>query len=348
MSCFLRSSRAPVATLAVSVVSLILFSGAASSDDQALQGFALRNHNPFLQIFGLPPLQSAILAAEGSMTMAVSLDIANNADFGETAAENFLIDGESYFLNVSLRRRMTDWLELGVEVPLVAHDGGFMDSAIINWHDTFDMSNTKRRGPDDQLQFLYERDGLTLYELNSSASGLGDVQLSAAVRLKETNEDGYALAVRSSIKLPTGDDKDLLGSGAADLATGLYVSDSTSLFNRPLDMSGFAGVLLLGDGDVLPDQQKSVVPFGGIVASWQWTDRLAITTQLQAQGAYFDSDIEELGGSTTQLGVGFSYRLRGSGRCLKFAVVEDVTADATTDFALHFAIANRCSVNSPQ
>ena len=344
MSCLLCSGRAPVA---ISAICLLSFSN-AWSDDLALQGFALRNHNPFLQIFGLPPLQSATLAAEGSMTMAVSLDLANNADFGETDVESFLIDGESYFLNVSLRRRITDRLELGVDVPLVVHDGGFMDSAIINWHDTFGMSNTKRRGPDDQLQFLYERDGLTLYELNSGASGLGDVQLGAAIRLKENNEDGYAMAVRTSLKLPTGDDTDLLGSGAADLATALYVSDSKSLFNRPLDLAGFAGVLLLGDGDVLPDQQKSAVPFGGVVASWQWTDRLAITTQLQGQGAYFDSDIEELGGGTTQLGVGFSYRLRGSGRCLKFAVVEDVTADATTDFAFHFAIVNRCSVNSPQ
>ena len=348
MSCFACPGRAPVATLAISAISLILCSAAASSDDQLLQGFALRNHNPFLQVFGLPPLQSATLAPEGSMTMAVSLDLANNADFGETDVENFLIDGESYFLNISLRRRMTDWLELGVDVPLVAHDGGFMDSAIINWHDAFGMSNTKRHGPDDQLQFLYERDGLTLYEMNSGASGLGDVQLSAAIPIKDVQTNGYALTIRSSIKLPTGDDKNLLGSGAADLATGLYVSDSKSLLNRPLDLSGFAGVLLLGNGAVLPGQRKSAVPFGGIAASWQWTDHLAITTQLQAQGPYFESDVEELGASTTQLGVGFSYRLRRSGRCLKFAVVEDVTADATTDFALHFAIANRCSVNSPQ
>ena len=346
MSCFLRSGSAPVATLAVSVVSLMLCAGAACSEDQVLQGFALRNHNPFLQVFGLPPLQSAALAAEGSMTTAVSLDLANNADFGETGVESFLIDGESYFLNIVLRRRMNDWLELGVDVPLAAHGGGFMDSAIINWHDTFGMSNTKRRGPDDQLQFLYERDGATRYELSSNASGLGDVQLSAAIPLKEANKDGYAMAVRTSLKLPTGDDRDLLGSGAADLATGLYVSDTKSLFNKPLGLSGFAGVLLLGDGDVLPDQQKSAVPFGGIVASWQVMERFAITTQLQAQGAYFDSDIEELGGNTTQLGVGFNFRLKHSGRCLKFAVAEDPIADATTDVAFHFAIVNRCSVNS--
>lgn len=40
---------------------------------------------------------------------------------------------------------MTDWLELGADLPVVAHDGGFMDSGIRNWHDIFRMSNTMRR-----------------------------------------------------------------------------------------------------------------------------------------------------------------------------------------------------------
>lgn len=102
-------------------------------------------------------------------------------------------------------------------------------------------------------------------------------------------------------------------------------------------------MLLLGDGDVLPELQENTVLCGGVTASWQVAERFAFTTQLQAQGAYYDSDIEELGGSTIQLGVGFRYRLKRSNRCSRFAVVEDVTADATTDFALHFAFDSRCA-----
>ena len=116
------------------------------------------------------------------------------------------------------------------------------------------------------------------------------------------------------------------------------------MLNRPLGLSAFAGGLLLGDGDVLPGIQKSAVPFGGFTVSWQVMERFSIITQLQAQGAYFDSEIDELGGNTTQLGVGFSYRLRQGSRCLKFAVVEDITADATTDFALQFAFDSRCAL----
>jgi len=335
--------RARSATLALVVFSVLLCPKASPAEEMAAPGFALRNHNPFLQIFGLPSLQSATLTPPGEAHFEISLDLANNADFGDTDTENLFIDGESYFINMSLRRRMRDWLELGVDVPIVAHNGGFMDSAIKSWHDTFGMSNTKRRGPDDELLFLYQQQDATLYELNSSASGIGDIQLTAAMPIRQVAEHGYALTVRTSLKLPTGDEQELRGSGAADLATGLYVANTASLFNRPLGLSAFAGVILLGDGEVLGDIQESAVPFGGIAGSWQVAERFSITTQLQAQGAYFDSDIDEIGGGTVQLGVGFGYRPRGSNRCLTFAVVEDVQADATTDFALHFSFGNRCA-----
>lgn len=304
--------------------------------------FALRNHNPFLQIYGLPTFQTATLADEGQADYAVSLELANNADFGDNDTENFLIDGESYFLTLSMRRRIRSWLEVGVDLPLVAHDGGFMDNGIKTWHDIFGMSNTKRRGADDQLQYLYQANGNTLYELSSASSGIGDIQLTAAVPLRDSTRDGYALALRSSLKLPTGDDSKLTGSGGVDFATGLYASDTRSLLNRPLGISGFAGALFLGQGDVLPTLQRDVVPFGGVAASWWFAERFSIAVQVQSQGAYFYSDIEELGGSTVQLDVGLTYRPASRRPCWKFAVVEDIQADATTDFALHFSVDTRC------
>ncbi len=335
-----RRSKATVAAVVLTGATL-LFSGLATASGDAV--FALRSHNPFLQVFGLPAFQAATLAPHDASRYAVSLDLANNADFGATNSENFLIDGESYFLTLSFRRRMNSWLEVGADLPFVAHDGGFMDSAIRRWHDIFGMSNTKRRGEDDRLRFLYERDGVTLYDRASSASGIGDVQLSVALPLREQHRHGYALTVRSSLKLPTGDETELLGSGAADLAVGLYGSSRRSLLGRSLGLSGFAGAIALGDGGVLPQRQRDVVPFGGVAASWWFAERVALSAQLQAQGAYFNSDVDELGGNTVQLAVGVTYRRKSSPSCLKLAVIEDIQADATTDFGLHFSFAPRCS-----
>lgn len=331
-----RRNRDQVCQRVLFAIGVLLLPVAALAGQAHWQGFPLRNQNPFLQIFGLPVFQSATLAAEGAPAYDLSLDIANHADDGSNPGEDFVIDGESYFLTLSSRRRLGNGVELGFHVPLIAHQHGFLDNAIESWHDTFGMSNSKRRGPANRLYFSYAGAGGIGYELDSPSIGIGDIQLTAAMPIRERANDGdLDVALRASIKLPTGDADKLLGSGAADVSIGAYVADTGTLWNRPLRVSGFVGALILGDGDVLTEMQRSALPYGGIAASWQATDRLAIVTQLSAQGAYFDSALEELGGDSLQLAVGGYYRLRDLESSLGFAIVEDVAANATTDFALH-------------
>ena len=320
-------------------IGLLLLPATAVAVQGNWQSFPLRNQNPFLQIFGLPAFQSATLTAEGAPAYDVSLDIANHADDGSNPGEDFVIDGESYFLTLSSRRRLANGVELGIDVPLIAHQHGFLDNAIEGWHDTFGMSNTKRRGPANQLYFAYAGDGVVDYRLNSPSFGIGDIQLTAAMPIRERANDGdFDVALRASIKLPTGDAEKLLGSGAADLSLGAYVANTGMLWKRPLRVSGFLGALILGDGDVLTEIQRTTVPYGGIAATWRATERLAIATQLSAQGAYYDSALKELGGDSLQLAVGGYYRLRDRGASLGFAIVEDVSANATPDFALHVSL----------
>ena len=198
------------------------------SESSLTAGFGLRNQNPFLQVFGLPTLQSATLASAGKPDYGIALDLANHADAGANALETFVVDGETYFLTFSARRRVLPWLELGLDLPMLTHVDGFMDDGIESWHSTFGLSNTKRRGASDELNFRYDRGGVTQFELTSSTAGIGDVQLTAAIPLREADaDDGLAVAVRSSVKLPTGDERELRGSGAADLSLALHVSCST-------------------------------------------------------------------------------------------------------------------------
>ena len=336
--------KSPPGTLvarALLVISLIVWPIFAVAGQSVTQGVPLRNQNPFLQIFGLPPFQAANLATDGETKYDLIFDLVSHADDGENMFEEVVVDGESYFLTLSLRRGVTRNLELGIDVPLVGHAGGFLDNAIESWHDLLGLSNGKRDGTRNELGFRYSGNGDDLYELDSSTFGIGDIQLTAAVPLRRPSENSdLALAVRSSIKLPTGDADELRGSGTTDFSTGLYASDKRTLWKRDLDLSGFAGVLLLGEGEVLTDIQRSTVPYGGIAAAWWMTERFAITTQIYAQGEYFDSDLDELGGSSLQLAVGFDYRLQRNGLSLLFSIVEDATPNKTTtpDFGVHFSI----------
>lgn len=320
-------------------IGLLVWPLTASSEQTVSHGFAVRNQNPFLQIFGLPPFQTATLTPEGTTRVGLSVDLVNHADDGENSLEVFAVDGESYFLTLSLRRGISERLELGFELPLVAHAEGFLDNAIEGWHDLLGLSNSKRDGPSNQLGFRYLRADSAQYELTSPAFGVGDVQLTAAIPfIRADDGGGKSLALRSAIKLPSGAADELRGSGAADFSLGIYASDTRQLAGRELAISGFVGALLLGDGDVLAEIQRNAVPYGGAAATWYATDRLSISTQVYGQGAYFDSDLEELGGTSVQLAVGGAYRLAGRGLLLSLAVVEDLVANATPDFAVHFSV----------
>lgn len=326
---------------AVFYVGLIVWPFMASAQHGVVQGMPLRNQNPFMQIFGLPPFQSATLVPAGSLEYAVSLDIVSHAESGANPLEDISIDGESYFLAVSFRRGLTERLEIGIDVPLVAHAGGFLDSAIENWHDLLGLSNSKRQGPDSQLGFRYSNAGVTLYELNSTSIGIGDIQLTAAMPLRKASETNpLSVSIRSSVKLATGASSELRGSGATDFSLGLYASDRYTLWRRNLDISGFAGVLLLGDGEVLPDLQRSALTYGGAAAAWWISDRFGVSAQLQAEGPYYDSEVDELGGASAQLAVGFEYRVPQQGTSLHFSITEDIVAGTTTtpDFGVHFSV----------
>ena len=209
--------------------------------------FTSRNHNPLLQIYGLPPFQSASLASEGEPRFRAALDIANHADDGGTTSETVILDGESYFLTLSLRHRIREWLEIGFDLPLVAHSSGIFDNAIERWHKIWGLSNAQRLRESNRLDIRYTRNGIEQYALSSSASGIGDLQLTAAVPLWGAGRaGGRALTLRSSLKLPTGDSSELLGSGATDFALGLYGSSGGFGARQQFDVSAFAGVLLLG------------------------------------------------------------------------------------------------------
>ena len=95
---------------------------------------------------------------------------------------------------------------------------------------------------------------------------------------------------------------------------------------------------MLGTGDVLPEIHKDTVAFAGIAAAWRATGSFGIATELYAQSAYYDSELEEIGAQSVQFAFGGFYVFRSSGLRLSFTLIEELFDDATTDVALQFSI----------
>ncbi len=309
--------------------------GAASASEA---WFPVRTHNPFLQIYGLPAFQGATALDAGAAAWQFTADIANHADASTVAGESITLDGESYYMNLSYRRGIDNWLELGIDVPVVAHAGGVLDPTIERWHDLWGMTNAKRTGPDNELSFIYERPEIDTYTLNSGSAGLGDVRLNAALPLRPGRlSPTSALTLRTSLKLPTGDAEKLHGSGATDISLALYYSRAAAFGIERLDLSAHAGVLYTGDSDLFAPIQENTVPFGGAGADWRFNDRLRAIAAIYAQGEFVESALDELG-TSLQLIVGGDYRFRGNGFSLSFGIVEELFSDATVDFAIQLSL----------
>ncbi len=299
--------------------------------------FAVRNQNPFILVYGLPATAPAEVLATGESSLQLRFDLTNNSKTSESSQERVILDGETYRTALIYKQGIADGWQLGVELPLIAHGSGFMDNFIENWHDTFGLSNSDREPwPKNRLLFSYSDNGLVEAEITDGTTGVGDLQLLLARRLTPLSEKS-SLSLNASLKLPTGDADRLQGSGAADLA--LWLSGAAPELFGDWHAGGYlqAGILLMGKGDLLPDRQRSHVLFGSVGLHWRAWPWLMLKAQIDAHGAFYDSELAQLGGSSAMLTVGGSMPVRQGAGAIDLAIGENLATNAVPDFMINLA-----------
>ena len=260
------------------------------------------------------------------------------AGVGEEALE---LDGESYRMGFTVARGIGNRLEIGGTAPLLHTSAGFLDGIVEDWHDVIGASNAQRNArARNQLNFGYDRNGESLFALEDTNTGVGDLQLYGRYQLLDPATTGRRLALHTGVKLPTGSASHLRGSGAADYSVGVGFSDPVTLAAAKMTFSAHAGMLFLGDGDVLKEFQESQVPFGGVQIGMRFGKRFDLLAQVQAAGSYYDSRLSTLGDTTVQLSIGVNARFPASGWNLSFGIVEDAFSDMMPDFALYSALSH--------
>jgi hypothetical protein len=235
------------------------------------------------------------LLEQGRTSFELRADIASLSSRDERRDEEILLDGETYRFTLTLRHGIGKSFEVGLDVPYVQHREGFLDSFIIEWHDFFNLPQGERDDlPRNQLSYRYGKDGETEIDLDDETDGFGDLRLTLGWQLwKPENDTSSALALRASLKLPTGDEDRLLGSGSTDFA--LWLSGSRTFRNGSLALFGAAGGLLMSEGNVLPDQQRNVAAFGTIGGGWKPLARLALKAQVDGHTSFYSgSNLREL------------------------------------------------------
>jgi hypothetical protein len=308
---------------------------------QLSEPFAVRNQNPFVLAYGLPISSAPDRLAQDAYSLQLQLDITNNSKDARTSREQIVLDGETYSTALVYQRGLGDGWQFGVALPLIGHHSGFMDNFIEGWHDTFGLSNGDREDwPKNRLYFSYTRDGVNGVELTDGTNGIGDLQLQIS-RPFYSAESGGQWQWHASLELPTGDADRLLGSGSTDLA--LWVSASYPELIASWDVGGYlhAGLVLTGDGDLLPDQVESQVWFGGAGLHWRLWSWLTLKGQLDIHGPFYDSRLDQLGKQSVLLTVGGNIPMDKQGGAIDLAIGENLLTDAVPDFMINLAYRQR-------
>lgn len=317
---------------------LVIISSSVLAQD--VTPFNTSNQSPIIQVHGLPFIDRGTVLSSGSTRYRLISDTSNNFTKASLKSESVLFDGETGRTTFSFSRGLPNGLEWGVYLPYVNHSGGTLDHFVENWHNLFGLPQKNRdTRPRNQLVYRYTRDGITRLSLTESASGLGDVQIHGAWQWQKAHSVKDAnLAIRTQVTLPTGDSDNLLGSGGLDLAFWISGDRKETWFSYPGNLWGGAGILLLGDGEVLEGQQRNIALFSSIGSGAALTPWISLKLQLDYHSPlYKNSRLVQINNHALQFIIGGDIRLAKNTR-LDLAVKEDPTVNASPDVVFHIGL----------
>jgi len=324
--------------VALVLCALILVNGIVRASE--IEPFYSFNQSPIVQIYGLPGLGSARVLESKQTRVELNEIIANNFTGAPLAGETLLLDGESYRTTLSVARGFSQGMEMGIEIPYVSIRGGHLDGLIEDFHDILGFADGGRSAvPSNRLRYSYTRGGTTLLDINEPASGVGDIRLTGAWQWHAPQSNSsYLAALRASLKLPTGNADQLLGSGGSDLALWVSFACNSMICGNSLQWYGGLGGLYVGKGDVLSALQRDFVGFGTIGIGWPLWPDFRIQAQLDGHTPFYrNSEFDQLSGYAAQLLIGFSWRLAAR-TAFELALSEDVIEDSSPDVAFHFRL----------
>lgn len=290
----------------------------------------IRNLNPLVAVFGLPAWDTP---AHGTR-LGLTMDLANHYRLSQRGQTLFLLDGETFRTTFSFARSVGENWFLGADVPYFKVSGGVLDNLIDGWHSFFNLPDGGRNArPENALLFELGDPNGNFFLLNRPQSGLGDVQLKLGRMIGPSEK----FVVEGALKLPTGRERMLAGSGSADLSLTLLRSQALTVRQRPAGYYWGLGLVYTGHADVVPFVSNHWVYTGIVGGSWKLWPRFGIKAQLDIHGPFYDAAFEEIGKTAIQATVGAWVR-RGARTILDFAVVEDLQVSTAPDVVLQMSM----------
>jgi len=321
---------------------LLLLAFAPKAFAVNISPFPTSNQSPLVAVYGLPFVGDAKVIGGKEKSVRLAADLASNYITNDNARENIVLDGESLRLGLSARYGIGGDIDLGIDVPFWIIGGGFLDNFIESYHSTFGFSNGRRElAPKNRLLYRYRKDGAVLLQMEQSGQGLGDVSLTGGWQIYASPDQNRNAALRTSLKLPTGDAGALRGSGSVDLALWLAGNSNHHFSIGQLTLFGAAGAMGMTRGKILPDQQRPVVGFGALGLAFSPARWIDLKAQINGHTSFYsDSDLRQIDAPSAQLTLGGAFHF-SPGASLNLGVTEDIAVGASPDVVFHLSFEHR-------
>ena len=234
--------------------------------------------------------------------------------------------------------------ELGIEIPYIIYGGGFLDSFIIDWHNFFQLPQGGRdKDVKNRLLVNYSKDGVSKLKFDHAGSGIGDINLTGGMKLYDSLTDSShdSLALRTTLKIPSGDSSALRSSGSTDFS--ILLSGSINNFTEwgTVGLLGSIGGMAMSNGTVLADQQQNLVGLANIGIGWAPKEWISFKVQININTPFYrGSSLKELSSSSVMLVSGGAIKLPGN-YLLDIGVSEDVAVATAPDVAFHLGVSKR-------
>ncbi|MBA4371443.1 MAG: hypothetical protein C0402_01130 [Thermodesulfovibrio sp.] len=248
---------------------------------------------------------------------------------------NVLLDLEMAVLDLQYRKVVAPGLELGIRVPVINFNGGFMDGFLDDFHKTFDLPDYSRsERPRNEFAYEVSKNGQRVIKGTSGGAGLGDVRLSVKKLLLSGDP---AVSISAGLELPTGDAHKGYGNGSLDADLAVMVDKQWG----PRLMAYFnAGIIF--PGDVRAEQRIELKEFfyaaGGL--EYLLTSDLGLLAQATFQTSPYPKTGVGMIDRAGFLGV-FGIRYTKAKDSIELSMTEDLNTAGANDFTLHMAYKRR-------
>jgi hypothetical protein len=283
-----------------------------------------------------PEVEKYLIAMEPSGRR--TLGAAEMQAIEDLPGENYLLDIETATLDLTFHYKIAqNWTAYGI-VSAISYQGGFLDSTIEKFHDTFGFSSFGRPAvARNQAALVYNLKGVHLALMEKPTDG-GFTDPTIGVRYSGFRfSPNWLLTLEGAAKIPVAGERVLLSTGRTDF--GLQAS-LQRLGIRHAYYANLAAVYYAGAREPVPHDAQ-IVPTVVLGYEFKWTARTNLNVQAYISNSVYSrkqTDLDELLGMKYEYSLGLRHRRENW--LYSFGFTENVqNVNNTPDIGFQFGVA---------